>query len=236
MNPFNYYADFTALANELRARIAGQVSLIEQASSSIPDIDIAPDDPRIASEPRLVRLREEISTEENILGKASIFTKKAHERKLQSLNDVYEATLKDVIQALIEEEKSQVMLHTEELQYVFPNISLHNAEEILANVTEVYEKAQSTIISKLQEQEDFDSRFGAKHQQAIDALNHLTEMSYMPEVTSEDYVRELRPNGNLVDYIKSGAYSRMIFRLFSTKNRQIYILAENSSASIGIAH
>lgn len=203
---FGSYADIAELSNELSAKIASQSSKIQQASDSAPDIEIAPDDPRITSDTRIIRLTEEISAEKAVLGKASIFTRKSHERKMQALNDAYEDALKEVTQKLIEEEKARLLLLTAELQYVFPNTSVHDAKDILKRLNEELEKAHAVIASKLQEKDHFDSQFEETYHQAISSLNRLTDMSSAPEITSESYIDDLCPNSQLVSYVRAGIH------------------------------
>ena len=125
---------------------------------------------------------------------------------MQALNDAYKDALKEVTQKLIEEENARLLLLTAELQYVFPNTSVHDAKDILKRLNEELEKSQTAIVSKLQEKDHFDSQFEAKYHQAISSLNRLTDMSSAPEITSESYIDDLSPNSQLVSYVRAGIH------------------------------
>lgn len=187
------FENIQILINEIEDTYSKRKEEYENASNSNVNITISPDDERLSSNEKLIKLKQGIEAEQLAIEKASVFTVNAHRNKLRKLQENYDLIREEFANALIDEDKKKYAQQASQLAYVYENISFENAEIILEKLKSIQLEAINRINTAKSNLENIDEYIGERFAEEIKKHTDLIEISGDIEKYKKDHVENLKP-------------------------------------------
>lgn len=170
------------------------------------DVVISEDDERLLLNKELMEITNKINNENEAIKKASVFTRRAHENKLNKFQKAYENLKKEVVSALIEEEKEKRLQYRQELVFVYNNVTLDETNNILTLLKNILSSTNELIAEKQNLLDNIQEYIEKRFSKEIDEINQLITVSGDIEEYIRNYVDNLVPAyAFLEEHIKIGA-------------------------------
>lgn len=171
------YHDILTFANELKAQIDKKEEEAKKSKITFENLSISPQDERLITDERLIRLKSDLQAQESQFLKASIFTRNSHKTKLEHLKVKYQELYDKIVSELLEDDRKAYIENSSKSAKIFPDISFEEAKEILSNLIQLYETINNSIKEETKKFDNLDEYFAEKHNEKIANLTELIDFS-----------------------------------------------------------
>lgn len=213
--------DIQTAIDELRNKINDAKEISRKLTNPDFEITIAPDDKRITENSSVKELAALITAEEESVKSASVFTVASHNRKLKVLKTEYDETVSLIEQKLIEEEKAQLFEKASKAAFVFGDVSIETAEEIVKSLTELFNKLYNLINEEENKIKNLEQHSAQKFNEEISSLIKLVDFSSEITAQKKTYINDLTPSFGFFKSIITIGYDTLktFWKYFSDKEK-----------------
>lgn len=203
--PISSIEDMNELENLASGVLQEAKSRRSEYENAPPILELSDDDERISSDPSIDKYRKEIENETDIISRATVFTKKSHQQKLERLKRNYETELNRVKKVILVEEQKKREQLLKESSVVFEGITIDELETTLSNLKNISEEIANKVLQIKDKKANLQNEFAAEHEQILEALNSFIDLSGEFLEIAENNIRALTPiNDFLMNFIHHG--------------------------------
>lgn len=178
---------------------------------------ITDDDPRVTGNKEVLDALAEVNEEQIVLSKASIFTRRSHQKKLNVLNERLSAVISNIKTKIKESENVEINKTFEKMSFIFEDIKVELADDVLKSLISLQQSWKKSIDDENNNKLNIEKFLEEKYSEEIEASNKLIELSSSVYDDMKVYISKLIP---CYDYVfKIISESECIYKLLAMREK-----------------
>lgn len=211
--PINSIEDIFSFLLKLKEKYSECREELKNVEINDNEIVIKDDDKRVIENKELGKLRADITTEEEAVKRAFLFTARGHKNKLKKLKAIYQVKYDELVKKLIEEDKRKLANSVVTTSVVFEDFTISDVEEIIAEIEIIYNNAKEESDRLNINKDNFEEHIENKYKEQIDFTNEIIESSVEIKLEAGKIVENLFPAVNFFNkYIQKARNLIEIFK------------------------
>lgn len=156
------------------------------------DIIVSDDDERLTKNTELQHLKKMVDKEIKSILRSTVYTRKAHEKKLEKFQKEYKALKENLVKNIIEEEKAKLIELAKQCQGKYEDITIEEIDRADTEIKESVAWKNNIVAATSENLENFEEYFQKQHTTAIRFLNDFIDASSDFKENVQSVIKELR--------------------------------------------